>query len=405
MGAAGLPIPALSTGVAPEHMIPARAILTESDGHDNGRRRMARLRVPQMASRSEFSWSGDLVSSVRLPQWRWLLCKSRHFTSSRRSTFGARQCGPYAFHAVDGWRTGDSHARRPAVPTVARLTAESDALESEIEALRKAHLVLVRERGELEERVRDLTEALARACAEASQARAQADQANRMSEDLLSMVSHELRTPLQGMLSWSQILERVVLDPARARHATERIVANIESQTRMLDELLDLSRALSGKLVLNPDRIDLAQLIRNTVDAARSATAEKNVSIEVEVADAPLWIRADPVRIEQVLGTLANNALDAVDTDGRVLIECVADTTHVTVRVHDWGAGIDADELPHLFEPFRLARRSRKPHQGLGLGLPIARRIVELSAGEMSVRSEGLGYGATFTLRLPRADE
>ncbi len=104
-------------------------------------------------------------------------------------------------------------------------------------------------------------------------------------------------------------------------------------------------------------------------------------------------------------GTLTNNAPDVVDTDGRVLIECVADATHVIVRVHDWGAGIDADELPHLFEPFHQALRSRKPHQGLGLDLAIARRIVESSAGEMSVRSEGLGYGATFTLRLPRADE
>lgn len=285
------------------------------------------------------------------------------------------------------------------------MTATTDRLGSEIEALRKARQVLARKRDELEQRVLELTEALENATAEAARARAQADEADLLNENLLLTVSHELRTPLQGMLSWSQILARVVRDPARVRHAAERIIANVDLQARMLDELLDYSRVLSGKLNLKPQRIELTSLIREVADAMIASATERNISLEAEIADAPLWIRADPARMEQVLRSLASNAVDAVDAGGRARIECVADATHVIVRVQDWGAGIDGEDLLQLFEPFRKARRSSKPHpgRGLGLGLAIARHIVELSGGEISVCSDGLECGTMFTLRLPRA--
>ena len=291
-----------------------------------------------------------------------------------------------------------------AIPTVAELTAAKDALEREIEARREVERVLVRERGELEQRVRERTEELERATAEAKQAHAQADQANRMKDTFLAKVSHELRTPLQAMLSWAQILERAVLDPDRARHAAERIVANVKSQARMIDDLLDISRMLSGKLSLQPELIEVAPTVRSAVEVVRSSSAGTDVAIEVAVGEAPLWIRADPARMEQVLWNLASNALHAAEAGGRVRIECDADATHVLIRVQDWGQGIDADDLPHLFEPFRQSRHSRNLHHGLGLGLAIARNIVELSGGELGVRSSGPGCGATFTVRLPRAD-
>ena len=292
-----------------------------------------------------------------------------------------------------------------AIPTVAELTAAKDALEKEIEARREVERVLVRERGELELRVRQRTEELERATAEAKQAHAQADQANRMKDTFLAKVSHELRTPLQAMLSWAQILERVVLDPDRTRHAADRIVASVKSQARMIDDLLDISRVLSGKLSLHPERIELAPMVRSAVEVVRSSIAGPDVAIEVAVGEVPLWIRADPARMEQVLWNLTSNAVHAVEAGGRVRLECDADATHVFVRVQDWGAGIDAEDLPHLFEPFRQSRHNRNLHHGLGLGLAIARNIVERTGGELGVRSSGLGCGATFTVRLPRADD
>lgn len=285
------------------------------------------------------------------------------------------------------------------------MTATTDALKREIEALRTAEQRLVRERAELEQRVRELNEALERATAEAIQAHAKVEEAHFVRDNWLSKISHELRTPLQGMLSWSQILERVALDPERVRNAAGRVVANVLAQVCMLDDLLDISRVLSGKLRLQPERFDLALVIQSAVDAVSSSNTETDVSIEVEVGEAPLWIRADPARTEQVVRNLTSNAVRDADAGGRVHIECFADATHVTVRVRDWGRGIEAEDLPYVFEPFRPSRRSRNPHQGLGLGLAIARHIVEHSGGDLSVQSDGPGFGATFTLRLPRADE
>lgn len=267
----------------------------------------------------------------------------------------------------------------PARPTIAELSAANDALE---------------------QRLCELAAALERARAEAHDANARADEAERLTETLLSTLSHELRSPLQGMLSWAQILERVVLDPERARQAARRVVVNVATQARMLDDLLDFSRTRRGKLRLQPERVEVGPIVQRAIDELRSSQPEMQVALEL--GPGPLWVLADPMRLEQVVFKLAHNAVQASGADSHVRIECAADADDVIVRVHDSGRGIDADDLPGLFEPFPKEGPRNRPH-GAGLGLALARHIARLSAGELSAQSDGRGRGATFTLKLPRA--
>jgi signal transduction histidine kinase/CheY-like chemotaxis protein len=287
-----------------------------------------------------------------------------------------------------------------AIPTVAQLTAARDALASEVATRRQIEDELRRERAALEERVRERTDELARATATAEAAHAAADEANKLKDHFLAKVSHELRTPLQSTLSWAQVIKVAgASDPERTAQATAHIVHNVRSQARLLEDLLDISRILSGKLRLELQLADATQVIEKAIGVVRSAAAGSAVTIDAAGDGSTAVIRTDPVRLEQIVWNLINNAVQASPDGGKVQVRWQVDATRLRVEVRDWGRGIDPRDLPHVFEPFRQCTGGSQ--RGLGLGLAIARSIVELFGGSLQATSEGLQRGATFTLELP----
>lgn len=288
-----------------------------------------------------------------------------------------------------------------AIPTVAQLTAAKAALEAEVASRRHAEEALLIERSQLERRVRERTEALARATAAAEAAHAGAEEANRLKDRFLAKVSHELRTPLQSTLTWAQVLQLSALDPARATQAADRIMHNVRTQARLIDDLLDISRILSGKLSLDLQQADAVQVIDKAAEVVRAAAQAQQISIEVTGNAAAAPLHTDPVRLEQVVWNLINNAVQATPDGGRVAVRYGVGAQMLHIDVEDWGRGIDPADMPFLFEPFRQSANAQTYHRGLGLGLAITRSIVELLGGDIRAHSEGPGRGATFRVRLP----
>jgi signal transduction histidine kinase len=289
-----------------------------------------------------------------------------------------------------------------AIPTVAQLTAARDELAAEVATRRQVEEELRRERAALEERVRERTDELARATATAEAAHAAADEANKLKDHFLAKVSHELRTPLQSTLSWAQVIKVAgASDSERSTQAAAHIVHNVRSQSRLLEDLLDISRILSGKLRLELQVADAAQVIEKAVGVVRSAAAGSGVTIDAAGDGSTAVIRTDPVRLEQIVWNLINNAVQASSEGGKVQVRWRIDAARLHVEVRDWGRGIDPRELPHLFEPFRQGTGGSQ--RGLGLGLAITRNIVDLFGGSLHATSDGPQRGATFTLELPVA--
>ena len=287
-----------------------------------------------------------------------------------------------------------------AIPTVAQLTAAHDALAAEVTIRRQVEEELRRERAALEQRVAERTDELARATATAEAAHAEADEANKLKDHFLAKVSHELRTPLQSTLSWAQVIKAAgASDPERAAQATTHIVHNVRSQARLLEDLLDISRILSGKLRLELQLADAAQVIEKAIGVVRSAAAGSAVTIDAAGDGSTAVIRTDPVRLEQIVWNLINNAVQASPDGAKVQVRWQVDAVRLRVEVRDWGRGIEPRDLPHVFEPFRQGTGGSQ--RGLGLGLAIARSIVELFGGSLQATSEGLQRGATFTVELP----
>ena len=289
-----------------------------------------------------------------------------------------------------------------AIPTVAQLTAARDELAAEVATRRQVEEELRRERAALEERVRERTDELARATATAEAAHAAADEANKLKDHFLAKVSHELRTPLQSTLSWAQVIKVAgASDSERSTQAAAHIVHNVRSQSRLLEDLLDISRILSGKLRLELQLADAAQVIEKAIGVVRSAAAGCGVTIDAAGDGSTAVIRTDPVRLEQIVWNLINNAVQASSEGGKVQVRWRIDAARLHVEVRDWGRGIDPRELPHLFEPFRQGTGGSQ--RGLGLGLAITRNIVDLFGGSLHATSDGPQRGATFTLELPVA--
>jgi signal transduction histidine kinase len=216
-------------------------------------------------------------------------------------------------------------------------------------------------------------------------------------------VSHELRTPLNAILGWASMLRAGSLEPKRAPRAIEAIFANATRQAHLVDELLDVSRIIGGRTSLDLQPVDLAENVRGAVEVVMPTAEERGV--EVNVRDLPaVRITADPRRLEQVFLNLLTNAVKFTPAGGRVAVDADIVGAAAIVRVTDNGRGIDAGFLPHVFERFRQADSSAaRTTGGLGLGLFIARRLVEAHGGEIRVASDGLGKGATFTVILPVA--
>ena len=289
-----------------------------------------------------------------------------------------------------------------AIPTLAELTTAKAALELEVAQRRAVEDELRLERVDLEQRVALRTRDLELAIEQARAARAAAEEANLQKDRFLAKVSHELRTPLQSTLSWAQVLRRDDLDPVQAARAADRIVHNVRQQARLIDDLLDISRILSGNLHLDYQAVDVLEVIDRAVDVVRSAAHDKGVSLErVSHLDRAPTLQTDPARLEEVVWNLLSNAVQASASGGRVVLSVDVTDSELQLTVRDTGAGISASDLPHIFEPFRQGGGAPGGHRGLGLGLAIVRHIVTLFDGRVSAASAGLGQGAEFLVHLP----
>ena len=238
----------------------------------------------------------------------------------------------------------------------------------------------------------------------AQRARADAEAANRSKDDFLSIVSHELRTPLNAMLGWAAMLRNHTLDAARAPRAIEAIYSNATRQAHLIDELLDVSRIVAGRAPLDLQEVDLAENIRGAVETIMPLAEAKGLHVRVALLP-HVQVVADPHRLEQVFVNVLGNAVKFTPAGGTITVDVARSECSVDVRVEDTGRGIDAAFLPHVFERFRQAdSTAARSVGGLGLGLFIARRLVDAHGGRIGVESEGEDMGATFTVSLTTAN-
>jgi len=232
-------------------------------------------------------------------------------------------------------------------------------------------------------------------------ARTEAEAANRLKDEFLITVSHELRTPLNAICGWAQLLNSGRLNPEKTQQAIATIERNARSQAQLVNDLLDTSRIIIGKLRLEPQPLNLATVIISAVDAVRHAAEVKNIDLQLQLAHVEL-VFGDQNRLQQVVWNLLSNAMKFTPSGGRVEVQLQQTNSLVEVIVRDTGVGIKAEFLPYVFERFRQADGSTtRQFGGLGLGLAIVRHLVELHGGTVQADSDGEGKGATFTIKLP----
>lgn len=237
-------------------------------------------------------------------------------------------------------------------------------------------------------------------------ARRHADVANRAKDEFLATVSHELRTPLNAILGWAQMLGIDDSDPSRRARALETIERNARAMAQLIDDLLDVSRIVSGKMRLDVQAVHLRQVIEGAVESVQPAASARQISIHSQLEEARGIVQGDPGRLQQVIWNLLSNAVKFTPQGGRVDIVLRQEGGWVQVDVVDTGRGIDPQFLPYIFDPFRQVDGSfTRTHGGLGLGLAIVRQLVELHGGQIDAHSEGAGRGSRFRLQLPRALE
>jgi signal transduction histidine kinase/ActR/RegA family two-component response regulator len=230
---------------------------------------------------------------------------------------------------------------------------------------------------------------------------AELSKANQLKDEFLATLSHELRTPLNAILGWIRIVRSTNLPPATRERALESIERNAALQARLIEDLLEVSRIVTGKLYLQPERTDLASIIDAAAEIVQPAAAAKGITLTVQVQSRPAMTAGDPGRLQQVVWNLLSNAVKFTPNGGRVLVRLVREHEYV-LTVADDGIGIDPVMLPQMFQAFRQMDGSpTREHGGLGLGLAIVRQLVELHGGTVSARSEGPGTGAMFEVRLP----
>ena len=236
----------------------------------------------------------------------------------------------------------------------------------------------------------------------AQSARAEADSANGVKDEFLATLSHELRTPLTSILGWSHLLTNARLDKQQTARAIETIARNARAQGRLIDELLDVSRIMTGKLCLDLRVVKLAPLIQAVVDDVRPAADFRSIKLETEFDSDVGPILGDPDRLQQIVWNLLTNAIKFTPKRGEVHVRLERNDSHALITVNDNGQGIATELLPHVFERFRQADSSNtRSNGGLGLGLSIVRQLVELHRGTVTAESSGENAGATFIVMLP----
>ena len=232
--------------------------------------------------------------------------------------------------------------------------------------------------------------------------RVEAEAASRLKDEFLATVSHELRTPLTAVLGWTHLLRGGRLDEAASAHALETVERNANSQNQLIDDLLDVSRIITGKLRLEVRSLAPASFIEAAVEAVLPAAEAKGIRLETELDAEAGSISGDPARLQQIVWNLLSNAIKFTPSGGRVCVRLMRVDSHIEICVSDTGNGISAEFLPYVFDRFRQADGStRRQYGGLGLGLAIVRHLVELHGGTVMAESSGEGLGATFRVKLP----
>jgi signal transduction histidine kinase len=239
---------------------------------------------------------------------------------------------------------------------------------------------------------------------DAQDAKQEAEDANRMKDEFLATLSHELRTPLNAILGWAKILGSGKIDEEDMREGAEVIERNSRAQAQLIDDMLDISRIISGKLAIDVQRVNLHDVIDAAIAAVMPPAEARGVRIQKVLDSLAAPVAGDPTRLQQIVWNLLANAVKFTPKGGKiqVLLECV--NSHVEISVIDTGIGISPDFLPHVFDRFRQADgSSTRRHGGLGLGLAIVKQLAEMHGGQVRAKSPGEGQGSTFTVSLPIA--
>lgn len=233
--------------------------------------------------------------------------------------------------------------------------------------------------------------------------RQEVERANRSRDDFLALLAHELRSPLNAILGWVRMLRTGISDKEQAAKALEVIERNAESQNRLIEDIFDASRISSGKLHINEQTVSLNETISSAVESIRPTANAKNISLEIALdAAESANVMGDPDRLRQIVANLLSNAVKFTPKGGRIIVSLECSDSMACLVIEDNGQGIGAELLPHVFDRYAQANKdSTRGKAGLGLGLPLVRKLVERHGGKITAESAGEGRGATFTVKLP----
>jgi signal transduction histidine kinase/CheY-like chemotaxis protein len=280
---------------------------------------------------------------------------------------------------------------------------EIRAGDDEIGDLSRSFAAMLRRVQDANARLVESNERLQRQEAEREQLLAREREASRLKDEFLAAVSHELRTPLNAIVGWIQILTTTTAGEQTTAKALASIARNAKAQTRVIEDLVDVSRIVTGKLSLRFDPVDFRGVVETAVEVIKPAAEAKGVAVAIELPREPCLVNGDRDRLQQVVWNLLSNAVKFTPTGGRVALTLTHKDSTFELEVADGGAGIPNSFLPHVFDRFRQADGSMtREHGGLGLGLAIVKELVHLHGGSVSAASPGPGLGATFVVRLPQ---
>ena len=271
---------------------------------------------------------------------------------------------------------------------------------------RRLMLAEQKARADLEQLNRDLEERIKERTAQLTVVNEELSEANRAKDVFLATLSHELRTPLTPVVGWIKLLRSGSLDPKGVAQALDAIERNAWLQSRLIDDLLDTSRIATGKLHFEPRATDLNQAVSAALDTVKASAAAKNIELAIHLHSSPLVLMGEPLRLQQIAWNLVSNAIKFTEAGGRVSVSTDKKDGKARLVVTDTGIGISPDFISHVFDRFKQADGSTsRIHGGLGLGLAIAHALTRMHRGELSVVSDGVGHGTSFTLTIGLSPE